>query len=126
MDDIARAMSELATSSRSPVGAGVGAGLFGGAPASAPAAATTAAAVPSGPADAPIWLDPADEHLCNDCGTCYQELPQFFDKTTIIVDGASQIVARMKPGAVDSVEITPDIAKRITRVKATCDAEIIR
>jgi pyruvate-ferredoxin/flavodoxin oxidoreductase len=32
----------------------------------------------------------------------------------------------MIPGAAQSVEVTPDIARRIERVKATCDAEIIR
>jgi pyruvate-ferredoxin/flavodoxin oxidoreductase len=32
----------------------------------------------------------------------------------------------MIPGALESVEVTPEIAKRIERVKATCDAEIIR
>ena len=32
----------------------------------------------------------------------------------------------MIPGALDKVEITPDVRKRIDRVKATCDAEIIK
>ncbi|HQR79329.1 MAG TPA: 4Fe-4S binding protein, partial [Actinomycetota bacterium] len=123
LDDIARAMSELATSSRAPVGAGL-TGLLGG---TAPAAAAPPAAPEaSGPAGAPIWLDPEDEPKCSDCGTCYQELPQFFEKTTIIVDGAAQVVARMKPGAVDTVEVTPELSKRIERVKANCDTEILR
>ncbi len=52
-----------------------------------------------GVADAPVWLDPADEPLCNDCGTCYQELPQFFEKTTMIIDGEARQVAQMIPGA---------------------------
>ena len=56
----------------------------------------------------------------------YQELPQFFEKATIVVDGAAQQIARMIPGAAEKVEVTPEIAKRIERVKATCDAEIIR
>jgi len=127
LDDIARAMSELATSSRSPVGAGVGVGV--GAPSGRPAAA----AAPPGPAasavavvDAPVYLDPADVALCNDCGTCYQELPQFFEKTTMIIDGESRQVAQMIPGALETVEVTPAIAARIDRVRKTCDAEIIR
>jgi pyruvate-ferredoxin/flavodoxin oxidoreductase len=71
-------------------------------------------------------LDPADEPRCNDCATCYQELPQLFEKATIMVDGAAQTVGRMRPGALDGFEVTPELAKRIARVKATCDAEIIQ
>jgi len=74
----------------------------------------------------PIYLAPEDEALCNDCGTCYQELPQFFEKTTIVADGQAKVVARMIPGCFDGVEITPELAKRIERVKATCDAEILK
>jgi pyruvate-ferredoxin/flavodoxin oxidoreductase len=123
LDDIARAMSELATSSRAPA-AGVlptmsPAGTSTPAPAPAPAA-------PAESAQGPIWLDTADEGLCNDCGTCYQELPQFFAKTTVVIDGEARVIARMIPGAAESVEVTPEIAKRIERVKANCDAEIIR
>ncbi len=127
IDDIARAMADLASSSKAPAGlAGLGGG-FGG----LPAGATTApAAAPAATATAvlelPIRLDPADEALCNDCGTCYQDLPQFFEKTTIVVDGQAKVVARMIPGCFDGVEITPELAKRIDRVKATCDAEIIK
>ena len=32
----------------------------------------------------------------------------------------------MIPGAVDTVEVTPEIGKRIDRVRANCDSEIIR
>jgi hypothetical protein len=31
----------------------------------------------------------------------------------------------MKPGALDGFVVTPDIAQRIARVKANCDAESI-
>ena len=121
MDDIARAMSDLVTSSKAPAGVPLGMSAVAPTP-SAPAAAAPAAEAGHGP----VWLDPADEALCNDCGTCYQELPQFFTKTTVVIDGEARIIARMIPGAADTVEVTPDIAKRITRVKANCDAEIIR
>ncbi len=125
MDAIARAMSELATSSKAPVGFG------GGVPAAtaAPAAAAPAAAAPEGGVavdERAVWLDPADEKLCTDCGTCYQDLPQFFERTTKIIDGAAQDVAQMIPGALETVEVTPELARRIERVKANCDAEIIR
>jgi pyruvate-ferredoxin/flavodoxin oxidoreductase len=132
LDEIARTMSELATSSRAPAGVGatVAPGLGTGPVAAGPAgAATTVAADDScvtAPAGAPVWLDPADIPLCNDCGTCYQELPAFFEKVTTIIDGESRQVAQMIPGAVDSVEVTPEIAKRIDRVRKSCDAEIIR
>lgn len=123
LDDIARAMSELATSSRAPAAAGWGASVPAPAtPAGAPATAASGTAL----ADRPVYLDPADEALCTDCGTCYQELPQFFEKTTVVIDGAARVIARMVPGALESVEVTPEIAKRIARVRATCDAEIIR
>ena len=121
LDDIARAMADLASSSQAPAG-GALAGLAPTTSAPAPAAAAPAAA----PAQGPIWLDTADEALCNDCGTCYQELPQFFTKTTVVIDGEARVIARMIPGATESVEVTPEIAKRIDRVKANCDAEIIK
>lgn len=97
-------------------------------PVMSPAATSAAptAAAPATPATGPIWLDTADEALCNDCGTCYQELPQFFAKTTVVIDGEARVIARMIPGAAQTVEVTPDIAKRIDRVRANCDAEIIR
>ena len=123
LDDIARAMSDLATSSQAPanLGAAVRPSVANG---------TAAASAPAGPAvavlDLPIYLDPADEALCNDCGTCYQDLPQFFEKTTAIIDGAARTVARMIAGSLDNVEMTPDLQKRIDRVRGTCDAEIIK
>jgi len=122
LDEIAAAMAELAASSAAPTG--LPSFSFGGAAAAAaaPAAAPTATAT----LDRPIWLDPADEAKCNDCGTCYQELPQLFEKATIVVDGVAKVVGRMKPGALDGFEVTPDVAKRIARVKSTCDAEIIQ
>ncbi len=120
LDDIARAMSELATSSKAPVG--LGAAPVGLSPAPTAPEAASGVAV----ADRPVWLDPADIPLCNDCGTCYQELPQFFEKASVIIDGEVRQVAQMIPGALDTVEVTPEIEKRIDRVRKTCDAEIIR
>ncbi len=122
LDEIARAMSELATSSRAPAAAGIPGMPMAGASTPAPAEAAPAPAEAKGP----IWLDTADEALCNDCGTCYQELPQFFAKTTVVIDGEARVIARMIPAAAESVEVTPDIAKRIDRVRANCDAEIIK
>ncbi|MFN2319218.1 MAG: 2-oxoacid:acceptor oxidoreductase family protein [Dermatophilaceae bacterium] len=143
IDDIASAMSTIATSSRAPVGLGSAvpvrpAGGMPGAPAAAAAssaggaAGASAAVAPmvgatgAAPADAPVFLSETDIPKCNDCGTCYQELPQLFESTTMVIDGAAQKVARMIPGALETVEMTPEILKRIDRVKKTCDAEIIQ
>jgi pyruvate-ferredoxin/flavodoxin oxidoreductase len=124
LDDIARAMSDLAASSKAPVGLGTAFGAPAAGAAAAPAAVAAPVAVAL--ADRPIYLDPADEALCNDCGTCYQELPQVFEKTTQIIDGEARVVAHMIEGALDGLEITPELQKRIDRVKSTCDAEIIK
>jgi pyruvate-ferredoxin/flavodoxin oxidoreductase len=95
-----------------------------GAPAAAPA---TAAPVATQDGARPIvFIDPEDQKTCNDCKTCYQELPQLFERTKIVVDGKALDVAQVIPGAVDKVEITPELEKRIQRVKNTCDAEIIQ
>ena len=127
IDDIVRAMSELAASSKAPVGLGGFIPTRSGAAAAAAApAAAAASAAPVGVMDLPIYLDPAEQALCNDCGTCYQELPQLFRKTTMVVDGAAATVAEMIPGAVEKLEITPELQKRIDRVRATCDSEILR
>ena len=138
IDDIAQAMSSLATSSRAPVGQVPAAALrYGGSAVSAAPAGTSAAAGGaqtvgdvgvggSAQADAPIHLDEVDLPKCNDCGTCYQELPQLFEPHSIVVDGAVQKVARMIPGALETVEMTPELLKRAERVRNTCDAEIIR
>lgn len=124
LDDIARAMSELAASTKAPVsfGGGVPGLSRSAAPAPAVAAAPAAATAVS---DAPIMLTDANQPKCTDCGTCYQELPQVFEKTKKVIDGEARVVAQMIPGAVDKLEVTPEIQKRIDRVKATCDAEII-
>lgn len=135
IDDIAHAMASLATSSRAPVAVGSavpvrpdGSGVPAAPADAAPPAGGlgTVGAVGSAPPDAPIWLAEVDLPKCNDCGTCYQELPQLFEPHSMVVDGAVQKVARMIPGALETVELTPELLKRIDRVKKTCDAEIIQ
>jgi pyruvate-ferredoxin/flavodoxin oxidoreductase len=123
LDVIAKAMADLATASGAPAGGALRLGLFGApmaAPAEEPASAATAVA------DRPIWLDPEDLPRCNDCATCYQELPALFEKATIVVDGNPQTVGRMRPDALEGLELTAELQARIARVKATCDAEIIQ
>ena len=126
IDEIAQAMSALASSATAPVSlASVAPSPLGSMAATAPAPAAAAAPAPSG-AQGIVFIDPEDQQRCNDCKTCYQELPSLFERTTIVVDGAARQVARVIPGALDKVEITPDLEKRIQRVKNTCDAEIIQ
>jgi pyruvate-ferredoxin/flavodoxin oxidoreductase len=120
LDSIAQAMADLATSSTAPVGGPLNLGL------AAPAAPAASEVDAPGDEAPPIWLDESDLQFCNDCATCYQELPQLFEKATIVVDGAPRTVGRMREGALENLEITPELAARIARVKATCDAEIIR
>ncbi len=131
IDSIAEAMSSLATSSRAPVGRRGTPGCrprptasAGTAP--APGGPGTVGAAGSAPPDAAVHLAEVDIPKCNDCGTCYQELPQLFEPHSMVVDGAVQKVARMIPGALETVEMTPEVLKRIDRVKKTCDAEIIQ
>ena len=129
LDDIVRAMTELAASSSAPVGLGSSIPMRptgGSVPAAGSATAPAPDAAGVGVMDRAIYLDPADVALCNDCGTCYQELPQLFEKATIVVDGTACVVAQMIEGALERTEITPELQKRIDRVKATCDAEILR
>ena len=123
LDAIAKAMADLAVSSGAPAGGPLQLGLGlagpagGGVPLVEPVGTTT---------ERPIWLDEADLANCNDCATCYQELPQLFEKATIVVDGEPRTVGRMRPDALDGLEVTAELAARITRVKGTCDAEIIQ
>ena len=124
LDDIAQAMADLATSSGAPAGGPLSLGLFGGS--AAPAAGAAPAATATATAERPIWLDIDDLPKCNDCATCYQELPQLFEKATIIVDGEPRTVGRLMPEALDGLTMTDELAARISRVKATCDAEIIQ
>ena len=135
IDSIAEAMSSLASTSRARVGAGSASPVLAGragmpaAPAGAapsPGGLGTVGAVGSAPPDAPVHLAEVDIPKCNDCGTCYQELPSLFEPHSMVIDGAVQKVARMIPGALETVELTPELLKRIDRVKKTCDAEIIQ
>ena len=125
IDAIAEALVTLVTAKQPDVAATLA--PLTGAPA---AAAAPTAAAPAGEAKAgpglPIWLDPADEPKCTDCATCYQELPDFFEQQTIIVDGEPRSTAHFKPGSLDGVEVTDAMEKVFERVKNTCDAEIIQ
>jgi pyruvate-ferredoxin/flavodoxin oxidoreductase len=121
IDSIAQAMSELAAASKAPPAGGLSLGLGGGA-AVAPAAAPAAAAKPNGAA---VALSEDDVASCTNCKTCYQELPELFEKTRVVVDGATKEAGHLIPGALARVKITPEIKSKIARVAANCDADII-
>ena len=63
---------------------------------------------------------------CTNCKVCYQDVSELFEKTTIVVEGASKVVSRVIPGVFDRVELTADLVQRASRVADECDAEIIR
>jgi pyruvate-ferredoxin/flavodoxin oxidoreductase len=123
-DELAAALISLTTSTTPFSGFRFG---------SEPAATAQTEAVPGQPAAAvakagppPIFLAAADEPKCVDCGTCYQELPQLFAKATIIVDGEAKTVGHLIKGSLEKLTLTPDLQKKINKVKASCDAEIIQ
>jgi pyruvate-ferredoxin/flavodoxin oxidoreductase len=127
LDSLARAMSELASASKSPAGRASVIPIIpvAGLPAAsaAPAALTASAAAGA----APLLTYSTDDQLkCTDCKTCYQELPELFEATRIIVGGEAKNVARLIPGALEQVPATPELRARIQRVVANCDAEIIQ
>jgi len=127
IDSIARGMAELASISGAPadkiipvttsnIDAGADTGTQG-------APKTTAA--PSAGRDL-VEIAEDDMTNCSNCKSCYQDLAELFEKTTIMVDGKAKEVGRVIPGIFDKIEITPELAQRAARVADDCDVEIIR
>jgi pyruvate-ferredoxin/flavodoxin oxidoreductase len=127
LDDIARAMSELATAGSAAPMPGLTFGASGATTSTSAVTAAPAATAPeAGAAPLPVvTLTEEDMLLCNDCKTCYQDLPQLFERTKIVVHGEARVVGRLIPGALEKTEITPELRERIHHVAANCDAEII-
>jgi pyruvate-ferredoxin/flavodoxin oxidoreductase len=126
LDTIARAMSELAAASSAPAqAAGLADALapFGAVPGAA--AAPAAAAAKANGAAVP-YIHDEDVASCTNCKTCYQQVPELFEKTKIVVDGAPKEVAHTIPGVLDTLQVTPELKARVARAAANCDAEIIR
>lgn len=85
-----------------------------------------ASSAPAAGGDQPIVVINDDEKAeCNDCKSCYQQVSELFEKTTIIDNGEAKVVAQVIPGAVDSVTLTDDLVRRAERIVDECDAEII-
>ncbi|MDR2112383.1 MAG: 2-oxoacid:acceptor oxidoreductase family protein, partial [Candidatus Accumulibacter sp.] len=123
LDAIARAMSELATSSKAPAAGLIKAIPVGAATAAAPAPSEPAAVAADG-ASALVTIE--DSTKCSNCKTCYQDIPELFEKSRIVVGGESREAARLIPGALEHITVTPELKARIKRVSDNCDAEIIR
>ena len=98
-------------------GVDAGRGRRGRAGRGGPAAATNGSAL--------VTLAEEDIAKCNNCKTCYQDLSELFEKTKIVVDGATKEVGHLIPGALDRVKVTPELKAKVARVAANCDAEII-
>jgi pyruvate-ferredoxin/flavodoxin oxidoreductase len=133
LDSIARAMSELAASSKAPPAtlAGVLAPFGGGVGATASHATDgmVAAAASATAGDVTTGLKIIrDEDLakCVNCKTCYQQVPELFEKTTLLIDGVATEVGRTIPGALDRIRVTPELVARVDRVAANCDSEILQ
>jgi pyruvate-ferredoxin/flavodoxin oxidoreductase len=125
IDSIARGMAELAASSGAPAAGTPPMGGYSVAVAPPGAAAAPAEAAPAG--DLPlVEITDEDMPLCTNCKTCYQDLGELFELTRMIVDGEPREVSRVIPGALESIEITPELVQRAKKVADNCDAEIIR
>ena len=126
LDSFARAMSELAAASKAPVGVARVIPILAQAPNSGSAGAAAVGSAAVAMAEALVTYDVADQVKCTDCKTCYQDLPELFEKTRIVVNGESRDVGQLIAGAMERVKVTPELKARIKRVAANCDAEIIR
>ncbi len=126
LDSFARAMSELAAASKAPLGGARVIPIMAQAPSAGHTSASTASGAATATAEALVSYDVADQVKCTDCKTCYQDLPELFEKTRIVVNGESHDVGQMIAGALERVKVTPELKGRIKRVVANCDAEIIR
>ena len=73
-----------------------------------------------------VEITEQDMAQCTNCKTCYEDLGELFEKTTIMVDGESKVVSRVIPGIFDKIKITPELIQRARKVADNCDAEIIR
>ncbi|NVN88158.1 MAG: 2-oxoacid:acceptor oxidoreductase family protein [Rhodopseudomonas sp.] len=127
LDSIARGMSELAASSNAPAAGGFAGLMAGLAPtATAPAAAINGAKAANGNGAIPIHIDECDLEKCTNCKSCYQDVPEVFELTKIVVGGVSKDVAHVIPGVFSKIKITPELSAKLSRAAANCDAEIIR
>ena len=73
-----------------------------------------------------VEIKKEDQSKCTNCKTCYQELSELFEKTTLVNNGSTKIVSRVIPGALDKIVLSEDLINRARRVADECSAEIIQ
>jgi pyruvate-ferredoxin/flavodoxin oxidoreductase len=130
IDSIARGMAELASASGAPAepatqSISLDAITAARTAVEVQAKAPPAATLSTGGGATLVEITEEDTPKCTNCKTCYQDLGELFEKTTIMVDGESKVVSRVIPGIFDKIEITPELVQRASRVADDCDAEII-
>ncbi|WP_245907194.1 2-oxoacid:acceptor oxidoreductase family protein [Photobacterium sanctipauli] len=72
-----------------------------------------------------VAINEDEKGQCTDCKTCYQQLGELFEKTTIVENGEAKIISQVVPNALDTVELSDELVKRAARIADECDAEII-
>ncbi|MBF0421561.1 MAG: 2-oxoacid:acceptor oxidoreductase family protein [Magnetococcales bacterium] len=125
MDSIARGMSELASGARAAA-AGIVGSVLAGAGVSTAGDAATAAGSKGTSAKPLVVIAPEDAHKCTNCKKCYLDVGALFENVTIMHEGKSKEVSRVKQGVLGSIELTPDLIKKAERVANDCDAAIIQ
>ncbi|MBF0173374.1 MAG: 2-oxoacid:acceptor oxidoreductase family protein [Magnetococcales bacterium] len=124
MDSIARGMSELASGARASAAGIVGAALVGAGV--LPAAEGAAAAGGKGSGRPLVQIAEEDIFKCTNCKKCYLDVGVLFENVTIMHEGKSREVSRVKQGVLQTLELTPDLIKKAERVANDCDAAIIQ
>ena len=123
LDSIAKGMSELASSSRMPASFGMTEGLM---KSTALIPQTEQEVAQEFVSSTPmVSISEEDLPLCSNCKSCYQDAGELFEATTILVDGSSKEVARVIPGVLENLEMTPELVAKAERAAADCDSEII-
>ncbi|MBF0415867.1 MAG: 2-oxoacid:acceptor oxidoreductase family protein [Magnetococcales bacterium] len=125
MDAIARGMSELASGARATAAGIVGSVLVGAGVVTA--GESGGAGAGKGGAGKPlVEIVPEDAHKCTNCKKCYLDVGELFENVTIMHEGKSKEVSRVKQGVLSTVELTPELIKKAERVANDCDAAIIQ
>jgi pyruvate-ferredoxin/flavodoxin oxidoreductase len=50
---------------------------------------------------------------CTNCKTCYQDIPELFQKTRIVVNGEAREAGSLIPGVLERVTVTPELRWRV-------------
>ncbi|WP_372882206.1 2-oxoacid:acceptor oxidoreductase family protein [Psychromonas sp.] len=72
-----------------------------------------------------VVITDEERSQCTNCKTCYQQVSELFETTTIFDNGEAKVVSRVIRGALEKIVITDELLNRIARVVDECDAEII-